>query len=42
MADKEKRPIPVMELKGVTKEYCLRESMFSIIMVNVGIIKCVY
>ena len=29
MADKEKRPIPVMELKGVTKEYCLRESMFS-------------
>ena len=28
MADKEKRPIPVMELKGVTKEYCLRESFF--------------
>jgi len=29
MADKEKRQIPVMELKGVTKEYCLRESFFS-------------
>jgi len=29
MADKERRQIPVMELKGVTKEYCLRESFFS-------------